>query len=209
MKKTGKLFVLILALCLTLLSFSSCGAKESNEELISIAKELTEASVSVNQMIFGSGIAAKESGYSVGSYTEADEESLALFGVASVADIEARVRGVYSAATSAWIKNTVLTSVKEESQVLTYARYYDGERMEGMDFVPVLMVRDNHEPLAVGDVSYANYTLISAERREAVFTVDITVTDGEKTKSFPSSRITMVKEDGAWRLDTTTYATLG
>ncbi len=208
MKKTSKLFILLLVLVFAFLSFSSCGAKESDGELISIAKELTEASVSVNRMIFGDGIAVKEDGYSVGSYTEGDEESLAFFGVGSVADIEARVASVYSDATAAWIKSTVLTSVKEESQVLTYARYYDGEKMVGMDFVPVLMVRDNHESIAVGEASYANYTLVSAGRREAVFTVDITVTDGEKSKSFPNSKITMVKEDGAWRLDTTTYATL-
>ena len=101
-----------------------------------------------------------------------------------------------------------MTSVKEQSQVLTYARYYDDKKMEGVNFVPVLMVRENHEQMAFGKACYADYALQSSSRKEAVFTVDITVTDGKETKVFSDVRVTMVKEENGWRLDTTTYASL-
>lgn len=208
MKKIKR--ILLLALCFSMLSLSlvSCGAKESESELLAIAKDLTEQSARVNEIVFGDGIALKEDGYSVGAYTEADEESLAFYGVSSVEDIKARLSAVYSEATAAWVEGTVLTSVKEQSQVLTYARYYDDKKMEGVNFVPVLMVRENHEQMAFGKASYADYTLQSSSRKEAVFTVDITVTDGEETKVFSDVRVTMVKEENGWRLDTTTYASL-
>jgi FtsH-binding integral membrane protein len=136
------------------------------------------------------------------------EPLLALYGVSSVEDIKARLSEVYSEATAAWVVGTVLTSVKEQSQVLTYARYYDDKKMEGVNFVPVLMVRENHDQMAFGKASYTDYVLKSSSRKEAVFTVDITVTDGKETRVFSDVRITMVKEKNGWRLDTTTYASL-
>ena len=208
MKKIKRILLLALCFSMLFLSLVSCGAKESESELLAIAKDLTEQSARVNEIVFGDGIALKKDGYSVGAYTEADEESLAFYGVTSVEDIKARLSAVYSEATAAWVVGTVLTSVKEQSQVLTYARYYDDKKMEGVNFVPVLMVRENHEQMAFGKASYADYVLQSSSRKEAVFTVDITVTDGKETKVFSDVRVTMVKEENGWRLDTTTYASL-
>ena len=71
-----------------------------------------------------------------------------------------------------------------------------------------LMVKTNYEATAVGEVSYDNYVLFSTSLNEVVFLVDITVSDGEITKTFPEERITMRKEKGIWLLDTTTYASV-
>lgn len=183
-----------------------CGPAETEEELLEKARELTEESAKLNEIVFGAGILPLEGGYELGAYTEADPDSLAHYGVESVTDIELYIGSIYTKATALWIKNTVLTSTKAESQALTYARYYDGNKQMGSDSVPVLMVRTNHEPVATGKVSYQNYRIVEAKRDEVVFLVDMQVTDGEMKRDLPDERITMRKEKGIWRLDTTTYA---
>ncbi len=208
MQRKIRFFALLSALLLLLASFVSCSADESDEQLLAIAKELTEASAPINELLFGEGILPLENGYSHSAYTEADIAYLEKFGVSSVEDIKAKIKSVYASATASWIESTVLSSAKAEGQVLTYVRYYDGTKMEGSDSIPVLMVKDNYEPLIYGTVSYSNYQIKKSQKKEVIFTVDITVTDGEDVKNFPSSEIIMVKEDGLWRLDSTTYASI-
>lgn len=208
MSKKIRFFAFLLSLVFLLLSFAACSAKESEEELLSIAKSLTEASVSVNEMTFGEGILPLKDGYSISSYTEADPESLAAYGVSNLADIKSKIRSVYAYSTAAWIETTTLSSVKQDGQVLTYTRYYDDSKLDGAQSTPVLMVKDNYEPLVKGKASYSNYKLVKIKKSEVVFTVDITVKDGETVKEFPASSVTMRKEDGKWLLDSTTYASV-
>ena len=167
-----KLLSLILAV-LCLFSLNSCSPEESEEELLSIAKSLTEASVSVNEMVFGEGILALAEGYKVGAYTEADPASLQKFGVSTMADIRAKIAEVYASSTVLWIESTVFSSVKQDGQVITYTRYYDGTKMVGAEEIPVFMVKENYEPFMTGEVSYFGYKILKAKKNEVTFTVDI------------------------------------
>ena len=200
--------LLLFSILLGSLSLYGCGPTEEDAVLLAKAKELTEASAKLNSLLFGEGIKAKEGGYELGAYAEADSESLAYYGVESVTDIKLYIGSIYSKATALWIESTVLNSTKAESQALTYARYYDGSWQVGSETKSGLMVKTNYEATAVGEVSYDNYVLFSTSMNEVVFLVDITVTDGEITKVFPEERITMRKEKGIWLLDTTTYASI-
>ncbi len=208
MQRKMRIFAFLLALLLGVSSLASCAADESEEELLTIAQALTESSVLVNELIFGEGILSLEDGYSISSYSEADPIYLEKYGVSSLADIEAKISSVYAAATASWIKTTVLSSVKQDGQVLTYARYYDGTKTVNEEEVPVLMVKNNHERMMYGTPSYSNYKIVKSRKEEVIFTVDITVSDGETVKNFKESKITMRKENDVWRLDSTTYASV-
>jgi len=195
-------------LCLMLaflLSFSflltSCGAKESDEELLAIAKDLCERSDAVNQLYFGKGIAPKEGGYVSGTYTQADEVSLAAYGVGNMEDIKNMARAVYSTAVYIWMENTVLESDKKDGEVLTYSRYYYDTDKDCM------MVRTAHDPLVKGEVVYSDYKMVKAEKDLVTFTVTMTVTYEGKSKVYEDTKLTMCNENGVWKLDTPSYAT--
>ena len=92
---------LILALALMLGMLVSCSSEVSEEERVALTAtftELLESSKKVNDLIFGEGILPKEDGVKLGTYTEADPESLADYGVSDIASIEKKVREVYSLA---------------------------------------------------------------------------------------------------------------
>ena len=203
----------ILCLFLTLLmlfSYASCtGPEESDEVLLSTVKALCEDSIAVNRLVFGEGILPKESGFEIGTYTEADPSSLSLYGVSSIADIEEKIESVYSLAMSAWIKNRILKSDKNEESgiVLTYARYYVGEvELEDKSKKQMFLVNTSYEA-TVGEVSYSNYRLDKKQKESVTFLVDITVSYKGESKIYTDERITIYKELHGWRLDTPTYAT--
>ena len=177
-----------------------------------IAMELCEESKAVNSLTFGDGILPKEDGYKVGAYVEANEESLLLYGVKRVKDIENKIKGVYTLSISIWLKNTVLSSDKseEDSTVLSYARYYDGEKETDGVKESVLMVRTTYDQRAFGEISYSDYRIGKMEGENAFsFFVTITVRDGEKETVYSDQEISVLREDGVWLLDTPTYATVG
>lgn len=204
-----KILCFLLALTLLCGALASCGPDESDLELLATAKELTEASARVNRLLFGEGILPKENGKKIGVYVEADEASLADWGVSSVADVEEIAESVYSLALCGWIKQTVLTSSKDDNSgtVLTYARYYVGDvEIDADTKERIFLVNTSHEP-TVGETSYANYRIAKKDGNVVSFLVDITVTHEGKTVTYSDQRISMYKEAHGWRLDTPTYAT--
>ena len=211
MKKIAqKLLCFTLALLLCSLSLLSCNKpSESDEELLSIAKELTEASAAVNRLLFGEGILPDEDGEKIGAYKEASADSLAAYGVTGMDSIEQKAESVYSLATVSWIKNTLLSSSKDEETgtVLTYARYYLG-LVEQADKTKkeVFLVYTDYKA-TVGEASYSDYKLIKKEKDTVSFSVTVTVTYGDKAKVYKDTEITMFREAHGWRLDTPTYAT--
>ena len=204
--KLCKITVFLLLLFVLVTSFSGCAA-ESDEALLETAKELLSASILVNEMLFGEGIDYCEDGYGTGGYKQAKEESLAAFGVKSVADIRAKVAAVYSISACDWINTVVLSPVKTDNLVLSYSRYYDSTVPDGEGGeIPVLMVKKDYEPYQVGTPRYENVRLVSHARTRAEIAVDIVVEkDGEVT-SYDGVALTMRKEDGVWKFDTLTYA---
>ena len=193
-------FLLIFA---SLIGLSACGPVESEEELLAQAKELCEKSKAVNELCFGAGILTEEEGYKLGAYRAASKASLEQYGVNSIAEIEARVGEVYSLTVTSWIKNTVFTSGKSDSGVLNYARYYDSTE----DAYQGLMVKEDYEPTVKGVCTYSDYVLTEQSRNSVTFTVTVTVTYEGRSITIPSTKLTMCKEEGVWRLDTPSYAT--
>ena len=189
----------------------SCSSEVSEEERVALTAtftELLESSKKVNDLIFGEGILPKEDGVKLGTYTEADPESLADYGVSDIASIEKKVREVYSLAIYYWIEKTVLASSKETSTgtVLTYARYYKGKTDPANDEEKEIFFVHTDYKTTVGKVSYSDVSLVECTKTYAKFSLTITVTHEGESKSF-SDTLTMCKEEEGWRLDAPSYAT--
>ena len=71
-----------------------------------------------------------------------------------------------------------------------------------------LMVKKDYEVKAHGTVTYGNLRVESHARTRATVLTDVSVTDGENSRVYENVSFDLRFEDGAWKLDTVTYASL-
>ena len=206
MKRTiCKITIFLLLLSAFVTSFSSC-ARESDEEFLTLTAELLQKSAAVNEICFGEGLAYDEqNGYATSGYAEATEESCLKYGVRTVEEIKALVASVYSVAVADYIDDVVFQPVKDGNTFLTYRRYFDA--MDGEGNV-ALMVKKDYEVKAHGTVTYGNLRVETHARTRATVLTDVSVTDGENSRVYENVSFDLRFEDGAWKLDTVTYASL-
>ena len=203
--KVCKITAFLLLLTVALLSFSGCGKKAEEEFLASTAK-LLEKSAIVNEICFGEGLAyGGGDAYATGGYLEATEKARAKYGVQSTEDIKALVAEIYSVAMVDYIDNVIFNPVKDDNAFVSYRRYFDAMDGEG---AVALMVKKDYTPLAVGRVSYSNLRVEKYNAKRATVLVDITVKDGEKSRTDKDVSIAMRFENDAWKFDTVTYSSL-
>ena len=198
------IFLLMIALLLPMLL--ACGS-EPDEEVLATARSLLTQSAEVNALCFAEGIlpTTHEAAFSSGGYTEADTETMGKYGVTCVADIRAKISAVYSVAAAEQAERILFSPVQSEGAYASYRRYYDTVTEDGR---ALLMVKREYTPLARGTVSYDNVRLKENARSRAVILVDITVTDGERTRTLTDESFSLRREESGWRLDTLTYASV-
>ena len=190
-------------ICLLAPSFIGC-TQESDEALITVAADLLEKSKTVNMICFGEGLAKSEDGYALSGYTEVAEADRARYGVETVEDIRALAREVYSFAACDYIDSVIFSPVQSESGYVSYRRYFDASE----DDVTHLMVKNEYDSFVTGDVSYDNLRVALHKRNRAEVLVDITVTNGEETRTDKDVTLSLRKEDGVWKYDTMTYSSI-
>ena len=188
-------------LCILLLSLSFSAVSCANEDEAKVLKEaeaLLDAAFTVNEIYLGSGIAHNENGRYIGSYYEADKESLEKYGVETLSDIQAKAAAVYSMAVCAQLQSTVLTALQVDGQLISPKRYYDLEE-KGKT---LLMVASTYEPLGVGTNSYENCRVLWAKNGKAEISLTMySHYEDNPVQSKENLVLSLVKENGAWRLD--------
>ena len=200
-----KIIVFTLMITLLVPSFTGCAA-ESDEELIATAKLLLEKSKTVNEICYGKGLAfMEEGGHSLSGYLEVTKEDRERYAVSSVEDIKALVREVYSFATCEQVDATIFAPIYTETGYVSYRRYFDTTTEDGVSH---LMVKKEYEPFVVGEVRYDNIRISSHKRNRAEILADITVTEGERTRTDKDVSFAMRREEGVWKFDALTYASI-
>lgn len=203
--KVIKITVLCLVFLCLLSALSGCAKPDEATFLAEVTQLLTEAE-KVNVLCFGEGLLPKEGGYKVGSYTEASEESLAYFGVTSVASIKAKIAAVYSVTATAWVEKVTLSATYEDSEVLSYSRYYDTTVEEEAGDRAVIMVKNGHEALLTARATYSNVRVVELSSRRAEILVDVTVTNAEgESRTEKDVSLKLRNEENGWRFDEATY----
>ena len=200
-----KIIVFTLLLALLAPSLAGC-ARESDEAFLLIAEELLQKSATVNMICFGKGLSGtdEEEGYRLSGYLEVSADERQAYAVETVEDIRALAREVYTVAACDQIETVIFAPVQTESSYASFRRYFDAADGD----VTHLMVKKDYTPLAVGEVTYQNLRISSHGRGRAEVLVDITVTEGSQTRKDQDVCLSLRYEDGAWKYDTLTYASI-
>ena len=204
-RKVVKISIFFLSLLCLLSALGGCAKPDETAFLAEAERLLTEAE-KVNVLCFGEGILPKDGGYKVGSYTEADEESLAYFGVTSLASVREKIAAVYSVTTAEWVEKVTLSATYEDSEVLSYSRYYDATTDADEGNRKVLMVKEGYEALLNSRATYSNLRVVELSSRRAEILVDVTVTNAEgESRTETDVSLQLRYEENGWRFDQATY----
>ncbi len=190
----GLLLVMLVSLFFTAVSCT----KEDEAAVLREAEALLAASVSVNELYLGEGIKHDENGRHIGAYYEALPESLAKYGVAKLADVQAAAARVYSSVICAQLQSSVLTALQVDGQLVSPKRYYDLEEKDKT----LLMVATTYEPLGVGTNTFENCRVLWAKGGKAEISVTVLSHYADKpVQRKENVSLLLVKENGEWRLD--------
>ena len=201
MKKTTAmlaLFALLLALC-------GCGAAPEPAEMRPIVEALIEASYEVNDIFFGEGLPAieRDSQFAIdnhvyymdegGNYDYVTEDCP----YQTTAEIKVLAEAVYSDEYLASIYETMFVGVADEHAGMLYARYLDTD--EG------LKKSNLHESMISARRVYDYDTMVMVKPSGAQYVNLEFDTHLEGSDEIVRVRLTLVREDDGWRLDSPTY----
>ena len=200
-----KKLLAILSALAVLLTLTACGSPPPADELRAIAEPLIEASHEVNDIFFGEGLPAitRDSQFAAdnhlyfmdegGNYDYITEDCP----YQHTDQIKAAAEAVYSADYLTSIYETMFVGLADENAGILYARYLDTERG--------LMKSNIIKPLfnKTRIYDYDSMTVIKPSNARFVNLEFDTHLEGES--EILRVRLTLVNENGAWRLDSPTY----
>jgi len=207
MKKIISLILIISSLFV----FAACddgGDRTYNEqEVIAAAKNLIRQSEEYNDIFWGEGIRyVEDDNYSSGIYYPADPIHLNELGFKKVSDITDGMKKVYSEKYSKQITDSVFSSKVGNTNMAGFVRYYQDNDL--------FMVYSEYTPLLVDEVEYLYDTVKVLGSDGALVNIEITVKitkasndEAEEAKIQERSiKISLIEEEGSWRIDSPTYA---
>ncbi len=208
MNKMIKIIALASAVLLVLAMAASCGVDYTDEEIITEAKALIDASFEINEIYFGKGLPvsaedseearnfATENGLELENvqYLPVTEDSA----YKSIDDIKESTAKVYSASYCEYLYSMAFEGYSnDDGTAAVYAKYMEDEN-------GILTARIDLAENELPERTYDYDTMKVTEKKEDRATVKMdSYLDGEKEED--SVTFTFVKEDGVWKLDTPTY----
>lgn len=208
MKKIAALFAFIAVLLSAVPAMTSCASEADRREAADSAASLIEASLEINEIFYGKGLPQSDAD-SDDSRRFADENGLDVNAVSylpvsaectykSIQDIKVAAEKVYSSAYCAQLFKVGFEGFSnDEGTRAVYARYMEDES-------GTLVVRSDLSDTGIQlDRTFDTDTIKVKKLKSntAVISVD-SFLNGEKSDTL---ELTMVRQDGQWRLDTPTY----
>lgn len=203
MKRIVTLLLLLSLLGAGILTFSGCEKDLPSEELLKAAVgQLIPGSEVINRILFEEDFPTAEHGVTNGPYREADLSFLQPYDLSSLDDIRKYAEKVYSAGAVAQLFRAAVDPQTDAAGGLTRPTYlYDSNGM--------LMVSDEGRHVRCDKASYDLSTLsvLTREKTRATLSVTATVTNEDGLTQTRQKRLTLVLENGGWRLDNLTCLT--
>ena len=205
--KTKILSLLLVIVCtLSILSLSSCNKKYDEEEVLTAAKTLLKEAELLNVIYYGSGVQYYENDRANGNYREANSEHLRELGFSTVDELMILTEKTFSDNYSDLLYSTIIYGLKDDTSVITAARYYQAYDEETND--SYMMVNSKFTVMFKDSIEY-DYNSLKVEKssKEKVYvSVEATVTNSEGASQKTTVTITLVEEDDGWKIDNPTYA---
>ena len=211
LKKSIVLFTLIDVILVPVLSFTSCDKNRTYDEaqVKAAAVDLLEKSKMLNYVIFGEGIPASSvGGNQEGAYAEADFMFLHSNGFSTIAELEAKIREVYTGGYSEYVINTVLSPITVDGVMISNARYYQKYSDEINKTDPIcIMVNKSYNYIFTDTVEYDYSTVYVKNVAKSVLYVSVmaTVTNKDGQSQTTELVFELIEEDGGWRINTNTF----
>ena len=212
---TARYLTLLLAVLLllpALLSLTACGEVHDEAEraaLVARAAELLPAAVAIDDLLYVTGVPLKAGESTTSGYADADMEALAALGFSSVADIKAKMRGIWTERYVSGVeRSAIFSSVAADGQMASYA-YVTDAYDKGTDTylgVRVKTPRDEVLHMDVSDYDLTSIAYVSGLKKSVTLSVRVRVTNaaGEVQEKLRELKLALA-EDGVWRLDNGTY----
>ena len=205
MKKTVSLILIIVTVFFNLVS---CNRKYDEAEVKEEAARLIAASVDLNEIYWGRGIAyINDASGSNGAYYEANFFDLIKYDIRTVDDLKAKTELVFSEAYCESIFATAFSSVIDQEELQIYARYYQKYEDENETVPTAIMVYSLAKVLLTDEIEYHYDTIevVGSKKKTVYVTIEISVTREDKTQT-KVLKIGLLEEKNGWRLDTPTYS---
>lgn len=203
-----KLFALIIAVA-SIFSLASCDRSYDEGEVLSVAEELIDSAVVLNEIFYGKGIPYTQSESSAnGAYYEASAYYLQDVGIETIEDLKNKARLVFSNKYCEQIFGTVLSPVTDSDYILAMARYYQATDSSTGE-PTAIMVYSGAKPLLTDEMEYDYESLVCEGSRGARVYVKIAVSvkDSESGEYHTLYRsIALIEEADGWRIDSPSYA---
>ena len=201
-----KKILALLLLSLVLFTAVSCGKAPTAEEIRPTLEALVEASYEINDIFFGEGLPsiARDSEYAINNYVYYMDEGGSNYDYVSpespyqsTEEIKAAAEKVYSSEYLASIYETSFIGVADPNAGMLYARYLDTD--EG------LKKSNLHQAIITSKRIY-DFDSMAVVKPSGTDYVNIEIdSHTEGSSDVLRIRLTLVNENGEWRLDTPTY----
>ena len=198
--------LLVIVCTLSILSLSSCNKKYDEEEVLAAAKTLLKEAELLNVIYYGSGVQYYENDRANGNYREANSEHLKELGFSTVDELMILTEKTFSDNYSDLLYSTIIYGLKDDTSVITAARYYQAYDEEANE--SYMMVNSKFTVMFKDSIEY-DYDSMKVEKssKEKVYvSVEATVTNSEGASQKTTVTITLVEEDDGWKIDNPTYA---
>lgn len=206
-----KVILLTLVVIIAVLSISGCEKNREYDEaeVIAAAGELIRKSAVVNDLFYGKGLAIiDDKNYSNGSYYMADPLSQEQYGIETVDDMKDLARECFTVEYSNLLINTVFSSVSDDSGIQGLARYY--QKMSSYDDTPecIMVLNDPEKVLLKDNITYHYETIsvLGSEGEYVKISISVTVENADKKMQDKTVEISLLEENGEWKIDSPTYA---
>lgn len=206
-KRAVCLFLTVLTVISSLLTFTSCNRSYDEDEVVSAAEELLRKAEILNNVYYGRGIGYVSGGYENGYYKEADLIHLSRLGFETIDDLKNLTRGTFTSSYSEQIFSTKLESIADDDGIREMARYYQHYDIDTV--TPIcIMVYTAAKVSFTDELSYDYSTLrVTGVKRQTVFvTVTATVTNSDGESQTVDIELDLIEEDYGWRIDNPCYA---
>ena len=211
-----KIKALISLILVFVLSFSfslflgSCEFDRSydEQEVITAAEKLIKNTEILNTVYYGNGISFREMGYSNGAYSEADSLHLYALGFDTIDGLKELTESTYTVGYSLQLYETVLSSIVDEDNLYTMARYYQSYDTEDPTKPQCIMVYRNYQHIFEDRMTFLYDTLkVSRVKKQKVYvTVQAQVQNKDGDSQTVDIEVALIEESTGWRIDGPTWA---